>query len=83
MKLILRDIANEFIKSVSFEKFEICQKNMILKLGNIKRPAKANLITSNEKIRSHELAQFQVTLKNHNVNLTNIYSNNRETVFKN
>ena len=55
MKLILRGIANEFIKSFSFKNFELDQKffdNLITK----EAPAAANLITENEKINSYELA---------------------------
>ena len=79
MKLILRNIENEFIKSISFEKFEIYQ-NFIAKLSDIKNPTKANLITTNEKIKSNELVQLRLSLEKNNVTLTNIYSDDRETV---
>ena len=79
MKLILRGIANEFIKSFSFKNFEIDQKffdNLISK----EAPAAANLITENEKINSYELAKLKLILEKHLIKLSNIYSNNRETV---
>ncbi len=79
MKLILRGIANEFIKSFSFKNFEIDQKfcdNLITK----EAPAAANLITENEKINSYELAKLKLILEKHFIKLSNIYSNNRETV---
>ena len=79
MKLILRGIANEFIKSFSFKNFEIDQKffdNLITK----EAPAAANLITENEKINSYELAKLKLILEKHLIKLSNIYSNNRETV---
>ncbi len=79
MKLILRDIANEFIKSFSFKKFEIDQNfcdNLITK----EAPAAANLITENEKINSYELAKLKLILEKHFIKLSHIYSNNRETV---
>ncbi len=79
MKLILRGIANEFIKSFSFKNFEIDQKffdNLITK----EVPAAANLITENEKINSYELAKLKLILEKHLIKLSNIYSNNRETV---
>ena len=79
MKLILRGIANEFIKSFSFKNFEIDQKffdNLITK----EAPAAANLITENEKINSYELAKLKLILEKNNIKFSNIYSNNRETV---
>mgnify|MGYP005670695451 FL=1 len=79
MKLILRGIANEFIKSFSFKNFEIDQNfcdNLITK----EAPAAANLITENEKINSYELAKLKLILEKHFIKLSNIYSNNRETV---
>ena len=79
MKLILRGIANEFIKSFSFKNFEIDQNfcdNLITK----EAPAAANLITENEKINSYELAKLKLILEKHLIKLSNIYSNNRETV---
>ena len=79
MKLILRNKGNEFIKSVSFKKFEF-DKNCIAGLDTIKKQAAASLITSNEKVNSYELARFKLSLKKINIDLTHIYSNNRETV---
>ena len=79
MKLILRSIANEFIKSFSFKKFELYQ-NFCDKLIAIKAPAAANLITENEEINSWELAKLKLILEKHNIKFSNIYSSNRETV---
>ena len=79
MKLILRSIVNEFIKSFSFKKFELYQ-NFHEKLIAIEAPATANLITENEKINSCELAKLKHILEKHNIKFSNIYSNNRETV---
>ncbi len=79
MKLILRDIGNEFIKSLSFESFEPYQ-DFWNKLIDLKKPAVANLITENEKINSGELAELKLFLEKHNIKFSNIYSNNRETV---
>ncbi len=79
MQLILRSIANEFIKSFSFKKFELYQ-NFSDKLITIEAPALANLITENEKINSRELEKLKLILETHNINFSNIYSNNRETV---
>ena len=79
MQLILRSIANEFIKSLSFKKFELYQ-NFWNKFSDVKAPADANLITENEIINSCELAKLKLILEKHNIKLSNIYSNNRETV---
>ena len=79
MKLILRSKTNEFIKSISFENFELCQ-TFIGELNPLKIPSAANLITTYEKIYSYELAKLRVNLEKNNVHLTKIYSNNRETI---
>ena len=79
MKLILRGIANEFIKSFSFKNFEIDQ-SFCDKLTAIEYPAAANLITENEKINLCDLTQLKLILEKHNIKFSNIYSNNRETV---
>ena len=79
MKLILRNSDKDFIKSISFEKFEL-YKNFISELSGIKIPLDAQLISSNERISSWELAKLKLNLKKLNINFSNIYSNNRETV---
>ena len=78
MKLILRNISNEFIKSISFQEFEPYQ-NFIDELTPIKKPALAYL-TANEKINSCELAKLKLILETLNINFTHIYSSNRETI---
>ena len=79
MKLILRNIADEFIESISFNRFELFQ-DFEDKLIAIKSPAAANLITANEKINSCELAKLKLILEKLNIKFLHIYSNNRETV---
>ena len=79
MKLILRGIANEFIKSFSFKRFELNQ-DFYDELFVIKSPATASLITESEKINSCELAKLKFILEKHHIKFSNIYSNNRETV---
>ena len=79
MKLISKGIANEFIKSFSFKKFEIDQ-NFCDKLNTKEAPAEANLITENEKINSYELAKLKLILEKHYIKLSNIYSNNIEII---
>ncbi len=79
MKLILRNINNEFIKSFSFKKFDQYQ-NFYDKLNVFEAAAVANLITENEAINSWELAKLKLILEKHNIKFLNIYSSNRETV---
>ncbi len=79
MKLILRNIANECIKSFSLKRFELYQ-DFSDKLIAIQYPAAANLITENEQIDLCDLAKLKSILEKHNIKFSNIYSNNRETV---
>ena len=79
MKLILKNSDNDFLKSISFNKFELYQ-NFLTELEAIKKPIKAHLITANEKITSCELAKLKHNLNELNINFSNIYSTNRETV---
>ena len=79
MKLILRNSDKDFIKSISFDKFEHYQK-FISELSASKKPAEANLISTNEIITSCELEKLKLKLKKLNINFSHIYSYNRETV---
>ena len=79
MKLILRNSAKDLIKTISFDKFELFQ-NFISELSAFKNPAEATLITANEGITCLELAKFKLNLKKLNINFSDIYSTNRETV---
>ena len=79
MKLIMKNIDNECIKSISFEKFELYQ-NFIDELSAIKKSATATIITSNEKITYFELKKLKLTLEELNIRIKYIYSHNRETV---
>ena len=79
IKLILRNSANELIKSISFKKFELYQ-NIISELGTIIDPAEAILITANERITSCELEKLKINLKKLNIKLSEIQSINRETI---
>jgi len=79
MRLILRDIANECIKSFTFKRFELYE-NFRDEFITFKNSTTANLISENEKINSHELAKLKLLLEKHNIIFSNIYSNNRETV---
>ena len=79
MKLILKNIFDEFIKSITFKDFEPL-KNIFEELNTLEQPATAILFTDNEKISSLELSKFNHELKKLNIKFINIYSNSRETV---
>ena len=79
MKLILRNVDNEFVKSFLFKSFELYQ-DFYDELFTINNLATASLITENEKINSYELAKLKLILEKHNIKFSNIYSTNRETV---
>ena len=79
MKLIIKNLDNACIRSISLEKFELYQ-NFIAELSTIKKPATATLITSNEKINSFELKKLKLALEELNIRIKYIYSRNRETV---
>ena len=49
MKLIIRDIANQFIKSISFQKFDFFQ-DFLNEKSSYQSLAKATLISANEKL---------------------------------
>ena len=66
MKLILRNVDNEFVKSFPFKSFELYQ-DFYDKLLTIDNHAKAILITENEKINSCELAKLKLILEKHNI----------------
>ena len=79
MRIILKNSTNNFIKSISFKKFDINQ-NFISELIAIQKPAEAELITGNERITASELAKLKLKLQKLNIKFSYIYSNNRETV---
>ena len=79
MKLILRNVSNECIKTISFKAFELSQ-NFFDELNELKNPFSADLITKDEKINSVELAKLKIILEKLNINFSHIYSMSRETV---
>ena len=66
MKLVLRNISNDFIKSISFKTFEQ-NEGFIDELVSIKTSASACLMSANEKINSCELAKLKLTLEKLNI----------------
>ena len=79
MKLILKNTVDETVRSLNFNSFEN-YKNLFDEIRLIKKAAKAVLISAHEKINSHELSNFKLTLEKLNIKIIHIYSNNRETV---
>jgi septum site-determining protein MinC len=49
-------------------------------LNEINYPVAADLITANEEINAGELAKLKIILEKHNIKLSHLYTNNRETV---
>ena len=79
MKLIFRNLTNQFIKAISFKSFEVYE-NFINELSYFQNIATAELISENEKINSKELLKLKLSLENLNIKFINIYSNKRETI---
>ena len=79
MRLILKNIANESVKSLSFHEFDLYQ-TFIEELGFNQNLDKAVLIIANEEVKASELAKLKLTLEKLNVKFLHIFSNNREAV---
>ena len=79
MRLILKNIANEPVKSLSFHEFDLYQ-TFIEELGFNQNLDKAVLIIANEEVKASELAKLKLTLEKLNVKFLHIFSNNREAV---
>ena len=79
MRLILKNIANESVKSLSFHEFDLYQ-TFIEELGFNPNLDKAVLIIENEEVKAWELAKLKLTLEKLNVKFLHIFSNNREAV---
>ena len=79
MRLILKNIANESVKSLSFHEFDLYQ-TFIEELGFNPNLDKAVLIIANEEVKAWELAKLKLTLEKLNVKFLHIFSNNREAV---
>lgn len=75
MRLILRNLVDQSIQSLSFEDFETFQ-NIINQFHLIKLPTTASLITSEEKINSQELSKLKLILESLYINFIRIYSKN-------
>ena len=79
MKIILKNINGEFVKTITLKEAEPFQK-MLEKFKNLKGPLEVNIFLINEKINIFQLAKFKNCIEKLNMNSLNIFSNNRETV---
>ena len=79
MKIIIKNINSEFIKSISLKELNPLDKNF-LKFISIKEPLEANIFAINETINVNQLAKFKINIKKLNVNSIHIFSNIRESI---
>ena len=79
MKIILKNIHSEYIKTISLKDLNPLDKDF-LKFISVKEPLEAHIFAINENINSHQLAKFKINIKKFNINSINIYSNRRETI---
>ena len=79
MKIIVRNIDSEYIKTISLKELNPLDKNF-LKLISVKEPLEAIIFAINEIINANQLAKFKLNIKKLNVSSIHIYSNNRDTI---
>ncbi len=79
MKIIVRNINSEYIKTISLKELNPLDKNF-LKLISVKEPLEAMIFAINEIINANQLAKFKLNIKKLNVISIHIYSNNRDTI---
>ena len=79
MKIIVRNINSEYIKTISLKELNPLDKNF-LKLISVKEPLEAIIFAINEIINANQLAKFKLNIKKLNVSSIHIYSNSRDTI---
>ena len=79
MKIVINNIDNEYLESISFENLENFHKTF-KRLSSIKQPLKAKIFAFNESISTHELSKFKNNIENINISSMCIYSNDRYTI---
>ena len=79
MKIIIKNINGEYIRTISLKELNPLDKNF-LKLISLKEPLEAYIFAINEIINSNQLAKFKLNIKKLNVNSIKIFSNTRETI---
>ena len=79
MKIIVRNINSEYIKTISLKELNPLDKNF-LKLISVKEPLEAIIFAINEIINANQLAKFKLNIKKLIVSPIDIYSNIRDTI---
>ena len=79
MEIVIKDLKNEYIETVSFENLDNSYETF-KKFSSIKGPLKANIFVIKDSISSHQLSKFKKHLEKINIRTLRIYSNNRETI---
>ena len=78
MEIIIKNIDNEYIKTITAEAEHI--EKIFEKFSSLKEPLEANIFAINEIINSYQLTTIKVKLEKLNINSLHIYSNKRETI---
>ena len=79
MKIIIKNLDNRYIKTISLKELNPLNKNF-LKFISVKEPLEASIFAVNEIINSNQLATFKINIKKLNISYVHIYSNIRETI---
>ena len=79
MEIVIKDLKNEYIETVSFENLDNSYETF-KKFSSIKGPLKANIFIIKDSIGSYQLSKFKKNLEKINIRSFSIYSNNRETI---
>ncbi len=79
MKLILKNNVNKHIEETFIQGFDSFRK-ICEKFCQAQEDLEAHIFAVNEIIKSHELEKFKTFVKDKNISILHIYSNNRETV---
>ena len=79
MKIILKNLKNEYIKVLSLGELE-SHEEICAKISSLKENLEVNIFAINEIINSFQLANLKSNIENLNVDAIRIYSNKRETI---
>ena len=79
MKIILKNMKNEYIKTLSLEGLDSLE-DICAKISSLKENLEVNIFAINEIINSFQLAKLKLNIENLNVDALRIFSNKRETI---
>ena len=79
MEIVIKDLKNEYIETISFGNLDNSYETF-KKFSSIKGPLKANIFIIKDSIGSYQLSKFKKNLEKINIRSFSIYSNNRETI---